>query len=82
MAELSVSTETIVKGPVPIVIDLGKRKKKEIKQIKQGIGDIRQDVDEALEYATKALGDQAEDKILVPVVLIVEKKAKKWRGLF
>lgn len=81
MAEISTATEAVTKNPPPIIIDLGKRKKKEIKRMKQGEGDIREDVEEALVYAAEALGDKAKGKVLVPVVLIVEKKAKRWRGL-
>jgi hypothetical protein len=81
MAETMIATKSIEKSPM-IIIDLGKRKKRQIKRIKNGEDDIREAVDDALAHAAEELGDDAKDKVLVPVVLIVEKKAKRWPSLF
>ncbi|HTD57069.1 MAG: hypothetical protein JO170_11825 [Verrucomicrobia bacterium] len=76
----TIATKPIEKGPT-IIIDLGKLKRKQIKRIKNGEDDIREEVDEALAHAAEALGDEAKDKVLVPVVLIVEKKSKRFPTL-
>lgn len=80
MAETMIATNSIEKCPT-IIIDLGKRKRKRIKRIKNGEEDIQQEVDEALAHAAEALGDDAKGKVLVPVVLILEKKAKRFSFL-
>jgi hypothetical protein len=82
MAETITASETIEKCLTPIIIDLGKRKKKAIKRMKNGEADILMEIDEALSRAAEAMGDDAKGKVLVPVVLIVEKKAKRWSTLF
>ncbi len=60
----------------PIVVDLGKRKGKRLKQLKRGEGQLLGEVQEALDDIRRNLGAEAADKELVPVVVIYKKKAK------
>lgn len=62
------------------VVDLGKAKRKAIKQLKKGGGELHQAVIDALSDIESTLGKDAVGKTVLPVVVIIEKKAKK-RGL-
>jgi len=69
----------------PIILDVGKASGKNIRQMKQGRGKLMTDVQDAMAEVTDSLGDQAEGKQLVPVILVYRKKAgrsKRGRGLF
>lgn len=70
-------------GPIlnaPVILDLGKAKRKNIKQLRQGRGKLLGDVEDAMKEISASLGDQADGKQLVPVVLVYRKKAKKKGG--
>jgi len=67
---------------VPLhIVDLGKAKRKKIKQLKQGCGPLIDDVAEALAEVEAKLGSDATGKVLVPIVVVVERKSKPQRGL-
>lgn len=61
----------------PIVVSLGKTKKRKIKKIKRGGGPLLDHVDDAVDYARSSMGDSAKDKVFVPVVLIYRQKESK-----
>jgi hypothetical protein len=63
----------------PVIVDLGKTKRKNIKRLRKGRGKLLGDVDDAMREVTVSLGEQADGKELVPVVLVYRKKAKKRR---
>jgi hypothetical protein len=65
---------------VPIVVDLGKAKKKQIALLKEGDGPLLRDVQAALNQVRARLGPDGDKKELVPVVLVYRRKRKK-RGL-
>lgn len=70
-------------GPIlnaPVILDLGKTKRKKIKQLRQGRGKLLGDVEDAMKEISASLGDQADGKQLVPVVLVYKQKTKKRRG--
>ena len=74
-------------GPVlnaPIIMEVGKAKKKDIRDVKRGQGKIMGDLQDAMAEVTSSLGDQADGKQMVPVVLVYKKKRKrsKRRGGF
>ena len=60
-----------------IVIDLGNRGRKKIKQLKEGEGPLMQEVEEAIEEVREQLGEEATDQGLLPVVLLYGKRPKK-----
>ncbi|MEW6736396.1 MAG: hypothetical protein AB1489_34205 [Acidobacteriota bacterium] len=62
---------------IPIVIDLGKEKSKRIKALKRGRGKLLDEVAAAVEEVRANLGDEANGKVLVPVVLIYRKKSRR-----
>ena len=64
----------------PIVIKLGKASKRRIKLLKQGEGPLVEDVQSALAEVRSQLGKEADDKELVPVVILYRRK-KRASGL-
>jgi hypothetical protein len=69
-------------GPVlnaPIILDLGKASRKNIRQMEEGRGSLIGDIQDAMAEVTASLGDQADGKQLVPVVLVYRKKTRRRR---
>lgn len=66
----------------PIIVSLGKKKKKVIKRLKRGKGGAMDEVMDVLDQVQANLGAQAEGKVLVPVVVIYERKSRRLRGFF
>jgi len=69
-------------GPVlnaPIILDLGKASRKNIRQMEEGRGSLIGDIQDAMTEVTASLGDQADGKQLVPVVLVYRKKTRRRR---
>ena len=66
----------------PIIVSLGKKKRKAIKQLKRGKGSTMTEVMDVIDQVQETLGAQAEGKILVPVVVIYQRKQRRFRGLF
>ena len=66
----------------PIIVSLGKKKKKAIKQLKRGKGRTMDEVMDVVDQVQETLGDQAAGKIIVPVVVIYRRKQRRVRGLF
>jgi hypothetical protein len=66
----------------PVIVSLGKKKRKVMKRLKRGKGPVMDQVMDVLEQVQDQLGSQAEGKILVPVVIIYKEKQKRFRGLF
>jgi hypothetical protein len=70
-------------GPVvnaPIVLDVGRTSRRNIRQLSQGCGKLTGEVQDALTDVTASLGDEAEGKQLVPVILVYRKKSRRRRG--
>lgn len=63
----------------PIVIDLGKVSKKRIQALKDGTGDLLDEVADVMGRVREKLGDDAKGKELVPVVLVYKRKPRKRR---
>lgn len=61
----------------PIIIDLGKQRNKRIKRLKRGQGRLWNEVLDVCEEVGDQLGEEAEDKILLPIVMIYRRKPKK-----
>lgn len=59
----------------PVIVDLGKKSKKAIKNLKRGTGDTTLEVQAAIRQARLYLSDADKDKAIVPIVLIYERKA-------
>jgi len=65
----------------PIVIDLGKKKRKQIRALKRGSGKLMDEVAEVLNQVRGNLGPDVEMKNLVPVVMVYKQKDRKRGGL-
>jgi hypothetical protein len=76
-ADINSSAEAMV---TPIVIDLGKEKRKRIKDLKRGRGKLLDDVARVLEEVRSTLGEEAGGKQLVPIVVVYRKKSRRGRG--
>jgi hypothetical protein len=64
----------------PVIVDAGRASRRKIRDLKQGCGPLMNDVSDALNQVQTALGDQADGKQLVPVVVLYRKKSRKRRG--
>lgn len=65
----------------PVVLDLGKTKKKFIRALKDGEGKLMDDVNHAVEAVRANLGAEVDGKVLVPIVIIYERKVDRKGGL-
>lgn len=66
----------------PVVVNLGKTKKKAIRQLEQGEGPLLEVLDDVMAAVRDELAGELGDRELVPVVMIVRPKKKKRRPLF
>ena len=66
----------------PIIVNLGKKKRKTIKRLKRGKGRAMDEVMDVVDQVQTSLAAQAEGKILVPVVIIYGQKQRRLRGWF
>jgi hypothetical protein len=67
----------------PLILDLGRTTRKNVRELRRGRGKLLGDIHDAIEEATTSLGDQADGKQLIPVVLIYQRKKKRsGRGAF
>ena len=61
----------------PIIVDLGKKKNKRIKELKRGEGKLSQDVAATVDQVRADLKTETDGREVVPVVVIYRKKSKK-----
>jgi hypothetical protein len=64
----------------PLVLDLGKRGKKTIRRLRQGRGPAMAEVMDVMEQVQAQLGDDAQGKVLLPVVVVYGRKRRRARG--
>jgi hypothetical protein len=64
-------------GPAPIIVDLGSKKRKAVKRLKRGEGPLIEEVDEVLGQVRAELGAEAKDALVVPVILVYKRKARR-----
>jgi hypothetical protein len=62
-----------------VVLDVGRQKRKAINDLKQGIGPLFEEVEEAQAAAAEQQGKG--DKEVLPVVIVYRKAGQKRRGL-
>ncbi len=60
----------------PVIIDIGKTSRGDIKDLIASRGKLLDDVKEAIGQVTKTLGTNAEGKHIIPVVLLYKQKQK------
>ncbi len=61
----------------PIIIDLGKQKSSKLKDLKKGKGKLWDEVFDVVDEAREMLGEEADGKVIVPIIVIYEKKPKR-----
>lgn len=64
----------------PIVIDMGKQRRKRIKALKRGRGKLMDEVCRVISETQMSLGNEANGKELLPVVVIYRQKRRRKRG--
>jgi hypothetical protein len=77
MTEETVTTSTEMTQPV--IIDLGRQRRRALKNLKRGEGKLWDDVLDVVEEVKDLLGTDAEGKVLVPVILIYRERARRRR---
>jgi hypothetical protein len=77
MAEETVKTSTEMTQP--IIIDLGKQKSRALKNLKKGEGKLWNEVLEVVEEVKDMLAQDADGKVLVPVILIYRERSRRRR---
>ena len=61
----------------PIIIDLGKRSAKKIRELKRGEGLFIEEVEPAIAQVKANLAKEGESKEIIPVVVIYQRKRKR-----
>ncbi len=74
-------TNATTRQVAPIILDLGKKKKRAIKGLKRGRGRLMDEVEQTIEEVRAGLGADAANKEIVPIVMIYQKKRKRQKGL-
>lgn len=77
MAEESVNTSTEMTQPV--IIDLGKQRRRALKSLKRGEGKLWDEVLDVVEEVKDMLDTDADGKVLVPVILIYRERSQRRR---
>jgi hypothetical protein len=70
-----------IEAVTPVIVDLGKTKRKKIKKLKHGDGPLMEEVLDVLDEVAEHFGEELEGKTIVPIVLIYEVKGKKKRKI-
>ena len=77
MAEESVKTSTEMTQPV--IIDLGKQKRANLKDLKQGEGKLWDEILDVVDEVKEMLGTDADGKVLVPIVMLYQERNSRRR---
>lgn len=63
----------------PIIVDLGRQRASRLADLKEGEGELWEEVLEVIAEVKEMLGAEANGKVLMPVILIYEKKSRHSR---
>jgi hypothetical protein len=83
MEEEKQTHEVEVEVTEPIIIKLGKQRRKRIKQMMKGRGKLWFQVEDIIDEVQEVLGEDLEGKTLVPLILVYRQKNKRpprWFG--
>ena len=73
------TSETVrIEGVTPIVIDLGKRSKKAIRNLKEGRGKLMAEVADTIEQVRSSMGTPGKE--ILPVVITYRQKTRRSSG--
>jgi hypothetical protein len=73
------TAEVVSEVSQPVIVDLGKRKPAKLKELKAGEGELWEEVLDVIDEVKEALGEEASGKMLVPIILMYEKKRARAR---
>jgi hypothetical protein len=73
------TAESLTEMTQPVIINLGKQKSRDLKDLKKGEGKLWDEVQDVVEEVKEMLGEDASGKVLVPVVMIYQQKPKRQR---
>jgi hypothetical protein len=73
------TAEILTEMAQPIIIDLGKQKAAALKDLKQGEGKLWEEVINVVDEVKDMLGEEADGKVILPIIMIYQKKAKRRR---
>ena len=84
MAEEIKPDEQEIEVTEPIIINMGKQRRKRIKRLLSGRGKLWSEVEGVIEEVSTQLGEDLEGKTIVPLVLVYRRrpKRKRARGIF
>lgn len=68
---------TSVEMTQPVIIDLGKQRARSLRDLKKGEGKLWDEVLDVAEEVKEMLGDEAGGKVLIPIVMIYQKKSAR-----
>ena len=66
----------------PIVVDLGKARRRRIRQLKKGTGPLASEVMDVVAQVKAELGQEAASREFVPVVVVYRRKPRRRGGIF
>lgn len=84
MAEETKSEEQEFEVTEPIIINMGKQRRKRIKRLLSGRGKLWNEVEGVIEEVGTQLGDELEGKTIVPLILVYRRRPRRRRarGMF
>ena len=71
--------ETTTEMTQPIIVNLGTQKPKNIKDLKKGEGELWDEVLNVVDEVKEMLGEKADGKVIIPIVMVFQKKNKRQR---
>ena len=63
----------------PVIVDLGRKRASKIRDLKDGEGELWDDVLDVIDEVKDMLGKEADGKLLVPIILLFEKRRRRRR---
>jgi hypothetical protein len=80
MTEEIKSAEQEFEVTEPIIINMGKQKRKRIKRLLSGRGKLWGEVEGVIEEVGTQLGEDLEGKTIVPLILVYRRRPKRRRA--
>ena len=73
------SAKTSAEMTQPVIIDLGKQRSRALKDLKKGEGKLWDEVLDVAEEVKDMLGEEANGKVFVPIVMLYQEKSGRRR---
>jgi len=73
------SVKTLTEMTQPVIIDLGKHRRRALKELKKGEGKLWDEVLDVVDEVKDMLGTAAEGKVLVPIILLYQERSSRRR---